>query len=177
MRVWGLISGKGKMHLSKRFYKISSSKDPDEKLKIKRKAFMNIPLFKQILQKYPNLKLLEKLELSKILESEYNINPTYSSSVAKTIIDSIQKYFREYEKNYLSPQNENISKKEMETSLNDFTEKKNLINIKITSPIGNFNLEAANKEEFEKILKIINTLWNEKSDTNENQGGTGAHGS
>ncbi len=161
MRVWGLISGKGKMNLTEKFYKISSSKDPHEKLMIKREAFMNISLFKQIFEKYFNTRLPKKPELSIFLESEYNINPTYSSYVAKIILDSIQMYFREYGKNYVKS-NENSLKKETETSLNNFFGKKNSIHIKIESPIGNFNLEATNKEEFGKILKIINALWDEK---------------
>ncbi len=173
MRVWGLISGKGKMSLTKRFHKISSSKDPNEKLKIKRKAFMSIPLFKQVFQKYSNSKLPEKLELSRILELEYRINPTYSSNVSETIIDSIQKYFRDYGNKYVSPTIEIAPKKEVE-DLGQFLKKKDSINIKITSPIGNFNLEATNKEEFEKIIKIINFLWDERSDTDENQE-EGAH--
>ncbi len=162
MRVWGLISGYGKMNLTEKFHKISSSRGPDEKLKIKRRAFISIPLFKKIFEEYSSSGLPKKSELSKFLESEYKINPIYSPSVAKTIIDSIQKYFKEYGKNYIKPNESTSLRKEFETSLDDFTVKKNSINIKITSPIGNFNLEAANKDEFEKILKIINTLWDER---------------
>lgn len=169
--VWDLVSGK-KMNLTERFHKISSSRDPEEKLRLKKEAFLNIPLFKIIFEKYFHTGLPKKSELSRFLESEYKINPTYSPAVVKTIIDSIEKYFKEYGKSYVK--DENILKRETEKSLNDFSEKKNLINIKITSPIGNFNLEAASKKEFEKIMKIINTLWDERSDTDENQE-EGAH--
>ena len=171
MRVWGLVSGKGTMSITNKFSKISSSRDPNEKLAIKKGSFLNIPLFKKIFEKYSNVGLPKKPELSKFLESEYKINPIYSPSVAKTIIDSIQKYFKEYGKNYIK-QNESTSlRKEVETSLDDFATKKSSINIKITSPIGNFNLEATNKEGFEKILKVINTLWDEEKDNaDENTG-------
>ena len=172
-RVWGLVSPKG-MALTETFYKISSSNDPNEKLALKRDSFLEIPLFKKIFEKYSDIGLPKKEELIRFLESEYNINPTYAPSVAKTIIDSIQKYFREYGKKYFETKNEVAEKKEIETNLNDFLKKKNSINIKITSPIGNFNLEAASKEDFEKIMKIINTLWDKRSDTDENQE-EGAH--
>jgi hypothetical protein len=160
MKIWGLvISEKRSLRLSDRFNKIFSSKDPNEKLIIKREAFLNIPLFKKVFDEYLNKGLPKKLELMNYLENEYKINPTYSSSVSGTIIDSIQKYFKEYGNNSLKTQEEVIGRKEIETHLLDFAPKNNSINIKITSPIGNFNLEATNKEELEKILKIINTLW------------------
>jgi hypothetical protein len=172
-RVWGLISEKG-MSLTEKFNRISSSKDPNEKIMIKKETFLNIPLFNKIFDKYSKTGLPNKLELSNFLELEYNISPHYSPSVSKTIIDFIHNYFRDYGKKYLSHQNEIISKKEVETNLDDFFEKKKSINIKITSPVGNFDLEATNKKEFEKILKIINTLWDERSDADENQE-EGAH--
>lgn len=169
MKVWGLVvSEKKMMKLTDRFYKISSSNESEKKLMIKREAFLNIPLFKRIFEKYSNKGLPKKSELSEFLESEYNVNATYSPSVANAIIDSIQKYFREYGSNYIKFQHENTIKKEVETNLNDFTGRKDSINIKVTSPIGNLNLEASNREEFEKILKIINTLW-DKKDADENQ--------
>jgi len=168
IRAWGLISGKGKMDLTKRFYEISLSRDPKEKLMLKREAFKEIPLFKQIFEKYFNIGLPKKSELLTLLKEEYKINPLYAPSVSKTIIDSIQKYFKEYGKNYLDPLKD-YTKKEIEPDLRKFFVKNNSINMKITSPIGNFDLEAANKEEFEKIIKIISILWDEERDLSENQ--------
>jgi len=153
-RVWGLIENK-KMILTGKFHKLSSSNDPNEKLEIKRESFLNIPLFKKIFEKYSDTGLPKKEELIRFLESEYNINPTYAPSVVKTLFDSMQKYFREYGKKYLPSKSEIVPKKEIETNLNDFTKKKGSISIKVISPIGNFNLEASSKEEFNKIVKII----------------------
>lgn len=172
-RAWGLIEDK-KMILSKKFYELSSSSDPNYKLEIKKNSFLNIHLFKEIFEKYSDIGLPKKEELIRFLESKYKINPTYSPSVAKTLFDSVQKYFREYGKKYPSQNNEIIPKKEIETSLNDFAKKKDSISIKVISPIGNFSLEASNKKEFDKIVKIIEPLWDKGSDTDENQE-EGAH--
>jgi hypothetical protein len=173
LRVWGLISGKGKMSLSERFYKIAESKDPNEKLLIKGIAFLEIPLFRIIFDRYSKIGLPSKKELCKILESEYKISQRYSSYISHAILDSISKYFKEYGKNVVNSLEIKIGK-ERETNLDEFTQKKDFVNIKINSPLGNFNLEATNKDEFEKIIKIINALWDKGSDTDENQD-KGAH--
>ena len=148
------------MILTEKFYRIHSSRDSEEKLALKKESFLEISLFKKIYDKYVNDGLPRKQELISFLQSEYKINTTYSPSVATTIIDSIQKYFKEYGINH-SKNNSDDKKREIESDLKEFLVKKNTINIKINSPIGNFDLEATNKEEFEKVIKIINTIWHE----------------
>ena len=170
MKVWGLVvSEKRKMKLTKQFYKISSSTDPDEKLRIKRGAFLNIPLFREVFEKYKAKELPKKTGLSKFLEEEYGINPSYSPTVAKTFIDSIHRYFKEFGKEKQISENKPIQIRKVEENLSNDLGKKNSVNIKINSPIGNFNLEATNKEEFEKVMRIISVLWDKKGDIDEDQ--------
>lgn len=172
VRVWGLISGKGKMNLTERFYNITESIDPNEKLLIKRKAFLEIPLFKLIFDTYSKSGLPHKKELRKILESDYKISQRYSSYVANVIIESISKYFKEYGINLTKTEQSPytlILKKEVETKLSDFDRKKSIMNIKITSTKGSFNLDVVNKDGIGIAQKLIKDLWEGESDTDENQ--------
>lgn len=168
-RVWGLIESK-KMILTKKFYKLSSSNDPNEKLEIKRKSFLNVPLFKKVFEKYSKFGLPRKNELIIFLESEDNINPTYSPSVAKTIIDSINKYFKEYGINPTKVGQGlfTATMKKEDESL-PFDRREGIMNIKVTSSKGTFNINVINKDGIEIAQKLIKDLWEGESDTDEKQ--------
>lgn len=161
------------MCLTERFYKLVNSEDPNELLLIKGNAFLEIPLFKIIFDRYSKTGLPPKTKLVETLEGDYKISSRYSSQVANSIIDSISKYFKRYGETIPSQEGEAGMGGKV-NNIKNLDKKIEIVNIRINSPIGNFNLEATNREEFEKVMKIISVLWDKKGDTDKNQE-EGAH--
>ena len=186
MRRWGLVSGQGKMKLTDVFQRIASPRSPNDDLKAKQEAFMEIPLFKEIFEKYSKHGLPEEPYLSNVLQSDYLLKPRYAVLVSGIIREFISKYFSGYGTNQfeeMSSSSDILDPNEGVRGLkNILSVKKNIypINIHIISPIGNFNLKASNKTDFgdlvqnklSKIWEAIDLLWREdeaKNYTDEKQ--------
>lgn len=169
LKRWGLLTGRGEMKLTDGFRKVLYSKNSLEIINIKKEAFMNIGLFKEIFDKYYKKGLLDINQLTNVLESEYKINKTYAPLVAKVINFSISEYFQGYN---ISKLNDNLIIKNKTNEIDNIHIKNVSFSVNIISPVGKFIFEASNKSEAKELMKTkltkiwdtIDQLWEEKRD-------------
>jgi hypothetical protein len=96
---WGIITGRGKLTLTDLGKQIIYPSNPEEALSAKKGAFLNVPMFKEVHEKYKNQEYPEDDLFKNMLIREYNIKDEKDAIRLINIIrDSKNKLFGGHEK-------------------------------------------------------------------------------
>jgi hypothetical protein len=151
---WGLVAGSGMLTLTELGNSILHPISDEELAGNRKKAFMQIPLFKELYDRF-GLNLPEDKTFIAILIREYEIKKVD----AKTILNIYKNSIKEF----LSIAKDEISNTE-ETKVKEDEPKNNTaktgkISVIVKSPMGENNFKADNKEELEIMKNRLTSLF------------------
>lgn len=107
---WGLIVGRGEYKLTDDYKYITNPIEEDGAAKTAQKIFLNIPLFKEIYEKYKDHGLPQEPYLTNTLRNEFGLTGRNPKLVANIIREFVSKYFEGHEVNNLGIEESNTPK-------------------------------------------------------------------
>jgi|SRR3989344_781532 len=144
---WGLIKGSGMLELTPLGKKIVIHPDEEDLAKSRKEAFLHVPLFVQLYERF-NINLPTEQAFISILANEYDL----TQRDAKTMLTIYKEALKFYLDTKIDEEMKGEGVSVVSHPQGKQQRKEGKLSIYISSPMGENNLKADNKEEL-KLLK------------------------
>ncbi|GEM_PF-3833379 len=168
LRRWGLVEGRGEMQLTPLYKRIIAPNYEGDDLKAKQEAFLSVPLFKNIYDKYREHGLPKDEYFSNALANEYNLNDRNRSIVSNIVRTFIAENFPRYGEQSIKEDTvvqSQISEKKPEGNADPFIPTPNLegfeVELRITGkyPLKLIIEDETDWEVVEKQISAAKEKW------------------
>jgi hypothetical protein len=151
---WGLVAGSGTLLITEIGKNIIHPISDEELSQTRKEAFLGVPLFAELYNKF-NIKIPDDRVFIAILVREHNIKDKDARTILGIYKNSIKEFLslvpeKKEEKQKDTPQNQ-LSNPNVKTD--------GKLSIYVSSPMGNNNFNANNKEELNLLKKKLEKLF------------------
>jgi len=155
IRRWGLVSGSGTLTVTDLGKNILHPISDEELAQSRKEAFLGVPLFAELYDRF-NINIPDDKVFIAILVREHDIK----EKDAKTILGIYKNSIKEFLS--LAPEKKEEKSRDMSQNQSPFNPNIKIsskLSVYISSPMGNNNFNANNKEELELLKKKLEKLF------------------